>query len=109
MGAEVAIGYRAVLRLGREQNAVTAAEEQVRAWLRSKAKRARLRKGPAEWDGPGFHAVGRGSDLLVVHADHDEDTPRRLYRLTEVMPRVDGSFLSMRAFSQKGNDEIRSS
>ncbi len=84
MGAEVAIGYRAVLRLGREQNAVTAAEEQVRAWLRSKAKRARLRKGPAEWDGPGFHAVGRGSDLLVVHADHDEDTPRRLYRLTEV-------------------------
>lgn len=79
----MAVGYRAVLRLGRGQNAVLAAEEQVRTWLGAKAGRRRRFQTNFDWDAPGHYAVGPGIDLFVVHADHDDQTPRRLYRVEE--------------------------
>jgi hypothetical protein len=79
----MAVGYRAVLRLGRGQSAVQAAEEQVRTWLSGKTQRRNSRQARVDWEGPGRYVVGTGIELLVVHADHDERTPRRLYRIDE--------------------------
>jgi len=82
----MAVGYRAVLRLGRGQSAVAAAEEQVRTWLRGKVGKRPNQQARADWEGPGHHHIARGLELLVVHADHDEQTPRRLYRVIEANP-----------------------
>ncbi len=82
----MAIGYRAVLRLTRGQSAVAAAEEQVRTWLKGKVGKRPTQQARVDWDGPGHYAIGRGLELLVVHADHDEQTPRRLYRIVEANP-----------------------
>ncbi|KQS10612.1 hypothetical protein ASG04_03755 [Curtobacterium sp. Leaf183] len=85
-GWRMAIGYRAVLRLTRGQSAVAAAEEQVRTWLKGKVGKRPAQQARVDWDGPGHYAIGRGLELLVVHADHDEQTPRRLYRIIEANP-----------------------
>lgn len=82
----MAIGYRAVLRLTRGQSAVAAAEEQVRTWLKGKVGKRPAQQARVDWDRPGHYAIGRGLELLVVHADHDEQTPRRLYRIIESNP-----------------------
>lgn len=82
----MAVGYRAVLRLGQGQSAVAAAEEQVRTWLTGKLGKRRAQPALVDWDGPGHYVLGRGIELLVVHADHDDQTPRRLYRVLETNP-----------------------
>lgn len=82
----MAVGYRAVLRLESTQNAVAVAEEQIRSWLRGKAGKRVAQQTGIEWDGPGNYVISRTLELLVVHADHDELTPRRLYRVTDTNP-----------------------
>jgi hypothetical protein len=82
----MAVGYRAVLRLESTQNAVAAAEEQIRLWLKGKAGKRTDQQARVEWDGPGNYVISRSLELLVVHADHDDTTPRRLYRITDTNP-----------------------
>lgn len=82
----MAVGYRAVLRLDSAQSAVSAAEEQVRSWLKGKVGKGAAQQARTDWDGPGSYAIGPSLELLVVHADHDDATPRRLYRVTETNP-----------------------
>ncbi len=79
----MAVGYRAVLRLEAGQSAVSAAEEQVRSWLRGKTGKRPTAQAQADWSAPGHYEIRSGLELLVVHADHDEHTPRRLYRVIE--------------------------
>jgi hypothetical protein len=79
----MATGYRSVLRLSDEHDAVAVTEEQVRSWLTDKKRGRRGRFASLDWDGPGRYRVSSTLELLVVHADHDEVTPRRLYRITE--------------------------
>ena len=82
----MAVGYRAVLRLESTQNAVAAAEEQIWLWLKGKAGKRAAQQARADWEGPGNYVISRSLELLVVHADHDDSTPRRLYRITDTNP-----------------------
>jgi hypothetical protein len=79
----MAIGYRAILRLDRRQDAVAVAESHVRSWLREKQRGRRATLTSPDWDGPGHYQLGRRAALLVVHADQDAHISRRLYRLME--------------------------
>lgn len=80
----MAIGYRAILRLDREQDAVDVVEDQLKRWLSDKKQDRRSSVEVDHWGGPGIHPLGRGVELQVVHDDYaDEQARRRLYRLTE--------------------------
>ncbi len=80
----MAIGYRAILRLGKDQDAVDEAESQIREWLKSKKRDRRSTIKVDGWDGPGVHALGANALLRVVHDDYPtEEVRRRLYRLSE--------------------------
>lgn len=76
----MAVGYRAILRLSRDADAVEIAEDQVRSWLKDK-----IRAGASDvaWDRPGHYQFGPRVELLVVHAEHETSGRRRLYRLIE--------------------------
>lgn len=80
----MAIGYRAVLRLHTHLDAVSIAEQQVEDWLRAKKRGRSSRIQNTSWSGPGFYTMGRGAELLVVHADQDLQNRRRVFRLVEV-------------------------
>lgn len=82
----MAIGYRAVLQLEESQSAIAVAEDQVRVWLRAKNRNRPSDQIPVDWDGPGHYVFRKGLELLVVHADHDESTPRRLFRVIDENP-----------------------
>ncbi|MGV9800694.1 hypothetical protein ACWDTP_21855 [Mycobacterium sp. NPDC003449] len=78
------LGYRAILRLSRTENAISVAESQLSAWLRG-----RKHKGieVSDWDGPGRYRLGNNAELLVVHAEDGLDgSQRRLYRMDEANP-----------------------
>jgi hypothetical protein len=79
----MATGYRSVLRLSDEHDAVAVAEEQVRSWLTDKKRGRRGRSTSLDWDGPGRYRISPKLELLVVHVDHDPHTQRRLYRIIE--------------------------
>ncbi|GAA1938956.1 hypothetical protein [Agromyces allii] len=79
----MAAGYRSVLRLGDQVDAVATAESQLRSWLAEKA-RGRSALVRADWDGAGAIDLGAAARLIVTHADRAEDSSRRrLYRLEE--------------------------
>lgn len=80
----MAIGYRAVLKLGKEAGAVKTAEEQLRSWLMQKRDDSRTTVMTADWDGPGRHVLGAAATLDVVdEPGQNESSQRRLYRFTE--------------------------
>lgn len=80
----MAIGYRAVLRLKDEQDAVRTVEERLRSWLNTKTFGRHSALDSAEWEGQGVHVLGPRSKLTVVEEDDDRDgSRRRLYRLVE--------------------------
>ncbi|QEW04631.1 hypothetical protein [Microbacterium lushaniae] len=80
----MAIGYRAILCLAPDEDAVAVAESQLRSWLSEKKNRRSSAAELADWDGPGVHDLGGGSELVVVHAAESLDqSRRRLYRLRE--------------------------
>ncbi|QEW01230.1 hypothetical protein F6J84_14755 [Microbacterium caowuchunii] len=80
----MAIGYRAILRLTPDEDAVAVAESQLRSWLGGKKNRRSSGAERSDWDGPGVHDLGGDSELVVVHAAESLDqSRRRLYRLRE--------------------------
>ncbi|UBH05863.1 hypothetical protein K8P10_001374 [Leucobacter sp. Psy1] len=80
----MATGYRAVLRLDDDQDAVRIVEEQLRSWLSAKASGRRATLETIGWEGQGVHRLGPDSKLSVVEEDDGRDASRRrLYRLVE--------------------------
>jgi len=80
----MATGYRAILRLAENEDAIDVAESQLHGWFLEKKIRAGSGLTTADWDGPGLHRLGRGSELSVVHAAEAMDSSRRrLYRYRE--------------------------
>lgn len=79
------IGYRAVLRLPVNVNAVQLAEEEVRSWLLTKLRTRRNGTlETADWEGPGDFILGSDAVLTVVDAGDDRgQTRRRLIRFVE--------------------------
>lgn len=81
----VAVGYRSLLRLDDSEDAVSAAEQQVQSWLRSK----RLIRNDSDdsWREPGVHRFGSAAQLSVTKLDSPKDASRRrLFRLIETNP-----------------------
>lgn len=80
------VGYRSVLRLGDDGDAVATAESQLHSWLGEKA-RGRSGLVVTDWEGPGVTDLGAAARLTVTHDDRAEDSSRRrLYRLEETNP-----------------------
>lgn len=80
----MAVGYRAILRLERTDDAIAIAEEQLKSWLRSKRAKKRNSLSLDDWEGAGVHRLGPSSKLHVTHLEHAADkSRRRLYRLIE--------------------------
>ncbi|MGA1826830.1 hypothetical protein [Microbacterium sp.] len=80
----MAIGYRAILRLDKDQDAIALVEEQLGAWLQDKARDRRSTVEVSEWGGAGVHRLGPSAELHVVHDDYAaEQVKRHLYRLIE--------------------------
>lgn len=81
----MAVGYRAILRLDDDEDALHLAEEQLKSWLLSKTHpRRNATLHSAEWEGAGEHHLGKKSLLRVVDGAEREDHTRRcLYRLEE--------------------------
>lgn len=80
----MAIGYRAILRLRREQDAIELAEVHIRRWLSEKQRDRRSGVEVGDWEGPGSHTLGQLVDLHVVHDDYAaEGVQRHLYRFIE--------------------------
>ncbi len=78
----MAVGYRAIARLDNAEDAISAAESQLAAWLREKKQQGNLTI--ADWDGEGDYALGPDAQLTVVHdPDRQDGSRRRLYRLRE--------------------------
>ncbi|SDQ22425.1 hypothetical protein [Leucobacter chromiiresistens] len=83
----MAVGYRAILRLNDQDDAVSTVEDQLRLWLRDKSRGRGADLEVVDWQGPGTHRLGRRSELHVIHDDHAQDSSRRrLYRLIETNP-----------------------
>ncbi|NYD66774.1 hypothetical protein [Agromyces atrinae] len=79
----MAVGYRSVLRLDDRADAVSIAEEHLRAWLKEKS-RGRNGLPRVDWEGVGVTEFGPAARLSVTHVDRAEDSSfRRLYQLEE--------------------------
>lgn len=80
--SEMAVGYRAIVRLDGAEDAVCVAESQLASWFREKKEKRTL--GVADWDGEGVHQLGPSSTLAVVYdRDREDGSRRRLYRYVE--------------------------
>lgn len=83
----MAIGYRAIFRLERREDAIDLAESQLRQWLMEKKRDRRSNVIADDWSGPGVHELGPSVALHVVHDDYEgEQVRRHLYRLVEENP-----------------------
>lgn len=83
-GFELLIGYRSILRMGANDNAIQVAESQLSSWLRSKRRNG---IETTDWDGPGEYQLGDSAHLSVVHGGGGLDgSNRRLYRFREENP-----------------------
>lgn len=82
---KMAVGYRALLRLDHDVDAVTLAEQQLRSWFHEKRTGRWSTLEGTSWEGAGVHRLGPAAELHVVHSDHPSDrSRRRLYRFVEV-------------------------
>lgn len=75
----MAIGYRAILRLDQDTDAIRIAETELDSWLRTKLRSASSH-GTLEttaWSGDGLHVLGERSSLRVTSTDGDQDGSRR--------------------------------
>ena len=80
----MATGYRAILRLADDEDAIGVAESQLHGWFLEKKNRKGSGFDTSDWEGPGVHCLGRGAELSVVHATEAMDgSKRRLYRYRE--------------------------
>jgi hypothetical protein len=80
---EMAVGYRAIARLADSEDAISAAESELSAWLTEKKQQGNLTV--ADWAGEGEYELGPNAQLTVVHdPDRQDNSCRRLYRLREI-------------------------
>ena len=61
------IGYRSIIEIDDPRGALAIADEQFRAWLRSKKLDQRTAVARDEWDGPGIYDIGEGTTLTVIN------------------------------------------
>lgn len=77
----MAIGYRSIMRLDEDTDALHVAETELSAWLRSKRHDG---IEVSEWEDAGEHQLSNAAKLTVVHGEDGMDgSRRRLYRLVE--------------------------
>jgi hypothetical protein len=80
----MAIGYRSILQLDNSSDALRVAEDQLRDWITSKARRGTRGLERADWDGPGVHILGPSARLTVLkHAGQDDRHRRSLLEYVE--------------------------
>ena len=83
----MSIGYRSILRLQRQSNAIAVAEAQLQAWLAKKYRRSADTFDPQIWDQAGVHKLETGAELRFTRDDREVDNSRRrLYRLIDSTP-----------------------
>ncbi len=78
------IGYRSIIEIDDPRGALAIADEQFRAWLRSKKLDQRTAVARDEWDGPGIYDIGEGTTLTVINeADSEGGYEAQLLELVE--------------------------
>ena len=78
------IGYRSIIEIDDPHGALAVADEQFRAWLRSKKLDQRTTVTRDEWDGPGIYDIGEGTTLTVINeADSEGGYEAQLLELVE--------------------------
>ena len=78
------IGYRSIIEIDDSRGALAVADEQFRAWLRSKKLDQRTAVARDEWDGPGIYDIGEGTTLTVINeADSEGGYEAQLLELVE--------------------------
>ena len=78
------IGYRSIIEIDDPRGALAVADEQFRAWLRSKKLDQRTAVARDEWDGPGIYDIGEGTTLTVINkADSEGGYEAQLLELVE--------------------------
>lgn len=95
-----ATGFRAMLRLSANVDAIDVAERHVRVWLRDKVEATREVDA---WDGTSSQTFNANLSIKVVRRDDDQSSiRRRLFRVVDQNPT--GRFtISIYAFSPPGN------
>lgn len=76
-------GYRSVLRLDDETDAVRTANEQFRSWLKDLQRRRKQGLDTIDWEGPGAFAIGPGATLNVAHHEGEDGGRRQLLELVD--------------------------
>lgn len=79
----MAIGYRSILRLDDNENAVKVANEAFWSWLSEMVRDSRKTNQTADWSGPGTHQLGPDSTLTVVEHVGDDNQHRTLLEYVE--------------------------
>lgn len=78
------IGYRSIIEIDDPRGALAVADEQFRAWLRSKKLDQRTAVARDEWDGPAIYDIGEGTTLTVINeADSEGGYEAQLLELVE--------------------------
>lgn len=78
----MSLGYRSVLRLRDDEDAIRVANEQFRSWLAEQVRDKRKSLESADWDGPGTYQLGPESVLNVVE-QHGEGLSRQLLEFVD--------------------------
>lgn len=80
----MALGYRSVLRLDDDDDAVKIATDQMRTWLKSKHPlHGRGTLETFDWDGVGVHRLGASAELTVVEHSGEDASFRRMLKFVE--------------------------
>lgn len=79
----MALGYRSILRLEDDADALHTANEQMRDWLVSKFRNARTEVDQIGWDAQGKFDIGPHAGLTIVDHSGEDGSRRRLLRFVE--------------------------
>lgn len=79
----MALGYRSILRLQDDADALQVANEQMRDWLSSKFANANREIGQIDWDAQGEFSIGPQAVLTIVDHTGEDGSRRRLLKFVE--------------------------